>query len=130
MTDPDFNNSGRALWGLQRGVRAEHPGKVAEAALALYAADASAIDKPIMADQVRAASTADIDNDGNVTLAEVVAMHNAGLSDDEMIRRIEATKVTFALTDDQEKTLQDRGVSRRVIDRLHTVNRAPQQPVR
>jgi hypothetical protein len=78
-------------------------------------------------EQVRAARTADIDSDGNVTLAEIVAMEAAGLDDNEIVRRLEATTMVFALNDEQEKTLRDRGVSQTVIARLETLNRKPDQ---
>src|SRR5438067_2420951 len=58
--------------------------------------------------------TADLNNDGFVTMDEVVAMRKAGLSDDEMIRRLRATQQVFDLTASQENYLRDQGVSRRV----------------
>ena len=72
------------------------------------------------------AKTADINNDGFVTLDEVVAMDKAGLSDREMIRRLERTQQYFELTDEQEQDLQDNGVSRDVVVALRTMN--PEQP--
>jgi hypothetical protein len=81
----------------------------------------------ITKEQVAAATTADIDRDGNVTLAEIVAMEAAGLTDEEIIRRLEATSMVFALNDEQERTLTERGVSRKVIERLETLNRVPDQ---
>ena len=46
---------------------------------------------PVTIEQARHAYTADINGDGYVTMDEVVAMQRAGLSDDEMIRRLERT---------------------------------------
>jgi hypothetical protein len=83
--------------------------------------------KQITADQVHAATTADIDRDGNVTLAEIVAMDAAGLNDQTMIQRLEATSMVFALNDEQERMLRERGVSATVIERLETLNRQPGQ---
>lgn len=83
--------------------------------------------KQITTEQVKAATTADIDSDGNVTLAEIVAMDAAGLTDQEIIRRLEATSMVFALNDEQERTLRDRGVSGTVIERLESLNREPGQ---
>jgi len=77
--------------------------------------------------EVRAATTADLDRDGNVTLAEIVAMDGAGLSDPDIIRRLEATNMVFALTDAQEQTLRERGVGQTVIDKMETLNREPGQ---
>jgi len=74
-------------------------------------------------EQVRAARTADIDADGNVTLAEIIAMEAAGLNDDEIIRRLEESKMVFALTDEQKQALLERGVSRNVIQRMETMHR-------
>ena len=71
-------------------------------------------------------TTADLNDDGFVTLDEVVAMDKAGLSDREMIRRLERTQQYFELTDEQEQYLMDNGVSRDVVVALRTMN--PEQP--
>jgi hypothetical protein len=76
-------------------------------------------------EDVRRATTADIDGDGNVTMAELVAMQRASLGDPEIIRRLEATDVVFDLTDQQKQTLREEGVSNAVVDRLATINRDP-----
>jgi hypothetical protein len=70
--------------------------------------------------------TADINEDGFVTLDEVVAMDKAGLSDREMITRLERTQQYFELTEEQERYLMDNGVSRDVVVALRTMN--PEQP--
>jgi len=67
--------------------------------------------------------TADLNHDGFVTLDEIVKLDKEGVSDDEMIRRIQATGLTFDLNDEQRKYLSDHGVSSSVIERLPTVNR-------
>jgi hypothetical protein len=67
--------------------------------------------------------TADLNHDGFVTLDEIVSMENSRVSDDEMIRRIQATGLTFDLNDEQRKYLSDHGVSQTVIDRLPSINR-------
>ena len=76
--------------------------------------------------------TADLNNDGYVTMDEVVAMRRAGLSDDEMIRRLRATRQVFDLTDNQRDYLRGNGISRRVIDQMLDMNadgaREPDQP--
>ncbi|HEX2971418.1 MAG TPA: glycine zipper 2TM domain-containing protein [Tepidisphaeraceae bacterium] len=77
---------------------------------------------PVTAEQARNASTADINSDGYVTLDEVIAMQKAGLSDDEMIRRLEATGQFFELSSLQEQRLADNGVSQRVITAMRTIN--------
>ncbi len=77
---------------------------------------------PATVEDVRNSTTADLNNDGFVTLDEVVAMERAGLSDDEMIKRLEATNQIFELSADQQKYLRDRGVSQHVIDRMQQIN--------
>jgi hypothetical protein len=67
--------------------------------------------------------TADLNHDGYVTLDEIVSMRNSGLPDDEMIRRIQATGLTFDLNDDQRKYLTDHGVSLNVVNELPSLNR-------
>ena len=69
-------------------------------------------------------ATADANRDGFVTLDEIVAMEKGDVTDDEMIRRIQVTGLTFDLNDEQRKFLSERGVSPYVIDRLPSLNRA------
>jgi len=85
-------------------------------------ADKRARENPVTADEARRARTADINNDGYVTMDEVVAMSKAGLSDDEMITRLERTGQFFELTPDQERYLTDHGVSRRVVNAMRDIN--------
>jgi hypothetical protein len=77
---------------------------------------------PARAVDVQRANTADLNNDGFVTLDEVVAMQKAGLSDQEMIRRLEATGQFFDLNNEQEDYLRDQGVGRRVISSMRDMN--------
>lgn len=70
---------------------------------------------PATAEEARNADTADLNKDGFVTLDEVIAMDDAGLSDEDMIRRLEATEQEFSLTAEQEKYLKDKGVNDRVV---------------
>jgi len=85
-------------------------------------AEKRARDNPANPDDARRASTADINGDGYVTMDEVVAMAKAKLSDDEMITRLERTGQFFELTSDQEKYLEDHGVSRRVVNAMRDIN--------
>jgi surface antigen len=71
---------------------------------------------------VRSARTADLNNDGYVTLNEVVAMRKADLSDREMIQRLQDTGQVFYLSSEQENYLRDRGVSDTVIREMRTMN--------
>ncbi len=77
---------------------------------------------------VQNSQTADLNNDGFVTMDEVVAMKQAGLSDDEMIRRLRATGQTFALTTDQEQYLRNHGVDTTVIQAMETMTPPATQP--
>jgi hypothetical protein len=79
---------------------------------------------PATAQEARTANTADINSDGFVTLDEVVAMQKAGFSDEEMIDKLEATGQVFELTASNEQQLRDQGVSGRVINAMHNMNRA------
>lgn len=69
-------------------------------------------------------ATADLNHDGFVTLDEIVKLEKGGESDEEIIRRVQATGLTFDLNDEQRKYLSDHGVSQTVIDRLPTINRS------
>ena len=77
---------------------------------------------PATASEARDAATADINRDGFVTLDEVMAMEEAGLTDDEMIERLEDTGQIFELTASQEQRLLDAGVSRYVVDEMRRIN--------
>lgn len=79
---------------------------------------------PDSVEHAAAGETADLNHDGFVTLDEIVKMEKNGVSDDEMVRRIQATGLTFDLNDEQRKYLTDHGVSAAVIERLPTVNRS------
>ena len=77
---------------------------------------------PAKAEDVDRARTADLNDDGFVTLDEVVAMRQANLSDREMIDRLERTDQVFELTDYQEDYLRTRGVSDAVIREMRNMN--------
>ena len=78
---------------------------------------------PATPEEARSARTADINNDGFVTLDEVVAMKQAGLNDHQMINRLEATGQIFDLNAEQRQYLLDHGVSQNVINRMLAINR-------
>jgi hypothetical protein len=77
---------------------------------------------PASESDVFKADTADLNNDGFVTLDEVVAMRQAGLTDREMIDRLRRTDQLFELSPEQQNYLRDRGVSQRVIDSMLSMN--------
>ncbi len=72
--------------------------------------------------EARSAGTADINNDGFITLDEVVAMEEAGYNDRQILRRLEATGHVFELTRDQRDYLLDRGVSENVVRQMEDLN--------
>ena len=80
--------------------------------------------KPARPEDVERTRTADLNDDGFVTLDEVVAMERASLSDREMLARLERTGQVFELTEEQERYLEDRGVSRDVIVEMRDLNDA------
>jgi Glycine zipper len=88
------------------------------------AAHRRAEQNPAKAEDVENARTADLNEDGFVTLDEVVAMERANLSDREMVERLDRTGQVFELTEDQERYLQDRGVSREVIAEMRRMRGA------
>lgn len=79
---------------------------------------------PATAEEASRATTADVNGDGFVTLDEVVAMKQAGLTDAQMLDRMRATSQVFELTPDQRQYLVDRGVSQSVVDQMETINKS------
>jgi hypothetical protein len=77
---------------------------------------------PAKVEDVAKTKSADINEDGFVTLDEVVAMEKADLSDREMIRRLERTQQYFELSGTQEDYLREHGVSDRVITAMTDMN--------
>src|SRR3954471_4106838 len=84
---------------------------------------------PATASQARTAATADINHDGFVTLDEVVAMRQAGLTDSQMLSKLRATDQVFELTSEQEKYLRDNGVSQNVISQMEAINQDRRQQI-
>ncbi|HEY9508338.1 MAG TPA: glycine zipper 2TM domain-containing protein [Verrucomicrobiae bacterium] len=83
----------------------------------------SAQTTPATAQDALKATTADLNSDGFVTLDEVVAMQKGGLSEQQMISRMEATGQVFELTPEQQEYLTSQGVSRSVVDQMENLNR-------
>jgi hypothetical protein len=88
------------------------------------AASKRAETNPARADDARRARTADLNDDGYVTMDELVAMKDAGLSNTEMIRRLEDTGQVFELTTEQENFLRDKGISRDVVVAMRDMNQS------
>jgi hypothetical protein len=77
---------------------------------------------PAKPEDVDRSRTADLNEDGFVTLDEVVAMRQANLSDSEMLDRLQRTDQVFELTTFQEDYLRTRGVSDNVIRQMRNMN--------
>lgn len=73
---------------------------------------------PASSADAQAAPTADLNNDGFVTMDEVLAMERAGFDDGKMIHQLQATGQVFSITDRQEQYLRDRGINQHVIDAM------------
>ncbi len=69
------------------------------------------------------ATTADLNGDGFVTMDEVVAMRQAGLSDQQILQRMQATGQVFELTPEQQQYLRTNGVDDYVISQIPELNR-------
>lgn len=79
---------------------------------------------PATPQDVYDSTTADLNNDGFVTTDEIIAMEEAGLDDDQIIDRLEATDQVFDLSPQQEDYLLANGVSRNVVQTLPRINQA------
>lgn len=78
---------------------------------------------PATAEQAKAATTGDINNDGFVTMDEVVALEKADFTDEQILERLRATGQVFELTSEQQTFLRNNGVSQDVIDQMSDLNR-------
>ena len=92
------------------------------------AAEERARRQPATVDDVRRSESADLNGDGFVTLDEVEAMQKSGLSDRDMVDRLQRTGQVFQLNDRQQDHLKDRGVSQGVIDAMLSLTRRPTAP--
>lgn len=77
---------------------------------------------PATAQEALAADTADINNDGFVTLDEVVALENAGFDDESILSRMQATGQVFELTAEQKQYLINNGVTLNVVQQMDSLN--------
>jgi hypothetical protein len=78
---------------------------------------------PATAEQARMAPTADLNGDGFVTMDEVIAMRQAGLTDQQMLEKLRASGQVFELTPEQQRYLTDHGVSQYVVSQMPEINR-------
>lgn len=92
------------------------------------AAAAQAVDSgnrfPAPPSSVTPESTADLNVDGFVTADEVIALKNANLSDEEIVRRLELTGQVLEATPEQAEWLWSHGLERAVAENLITLNPA------
>jgi hypothetical protein len=79
--------------------------------------------QPATAQQALNAATADVNADGFVTLDEVVALEKAGLTDQQIVSRLQATGQIFELTSEQQDYLVNQGLSRSVVNQMQDLNR-------
>jgi hypothetical protein len=85
----------------------------------------AAIDMPIMPatpEQALASYSADLNGDGMVSLDELLAMHQAGFTEGEILERLERTDFIFELNAVQEDFLLSNGVSPNVIRAMPELN--------
>jgi hypothetical protein len=79
---------------------------------------------PATSSDVKNSDSADLNHDGYVTMDELIAMRDAGVNNQEMIRRLKETNQLFELTRHQKSYLLDDAISERVIDAMPGLNRA------
>ncbi len=79
--------------------------------------------KPATPQQALNSRTADLNGDGFVTMDEVVAMRRAGLSDQEMVSKLQATGQVFELTSAQKDYLRSNGVDPYLISEMEQINK-------
>ena len=86
--------------------------------------------RPATAADARNATTADLNSDGFVTLDEVIALDQAGYSDQQIVSRLEATGQVFELTSEQQEYLKEEGVSPTVVSSMEDLNREARDRIR
>lgn len=84
---------------------------------------------PATAQAALQANTADIDGNGFVTMDELIAMEDAGLSDDQILERLRATDAVFDLNQEQADRLITAGLSPNVVSELETINRGERNEI-
>ena len=90
-------------------------------------ANREAEESPATVTAARDAQTADLNGDGFVTLDEVVAMADAGLTRQQQIDRLRATGQVFELNASQERYLIRNGVHSDVVDAMEDIKPVPRR---
>ena len=86
-------------------------------------------ESPATAADVGGDDDADLNEDGFVTMDELIAMEDADLTDQEILDRLEATDQVFELSDDQRERLIDAGLSEALVASVEDVNREERDAV-
>jgi hypothetical protein len=86
------------------------------------AANAASERSPALASAVISGGNADLNNDGFVTTDEIIAMHKAGLPDEEILARSRSTQQIFQLSPEQERMLIDAGLQPKTVKQLRRLN--------
>ena len=71
---------------------------------------------------VRSTAGADLNNDGFITLDEILAMSRAGLNDAEIADRLRKSGYIFQITPEQVRYLTDRGVDQAVVETIQELS--------
>lgn len=74
--------------------------------------------QPASPADVEKSDSCDLNGDGFVTMDEMLALQRAGLTTEQLIRRVRHTQQIFMLTDRQQQYLRDRGIAQGVIDAM------------
>jgi hypothetical protein len=89
----------------------------------------SSTTNPATPEAAKSAVTADVNNDGFVTMDEVVALKEAGLTEDQMLERLRATGQVFELSEEQRQYLIGKGVPARVVSEMANLNKTTRDEV-
>lgn len=83
-------------------------------------ANEAAEQHPATSADVNKSDTADLNNDGFLTLDEVLALKRAGLDSRQIIQRISRTPQQFSISARQQQYLLDRGINQPLIDAIQS----------
>lgn len=84
---------------------------------------------PATVADVATSTSADLNGNGFVTSDELLAMEEAGLTDEEIIRRLEATDQVFDLSQEQREEFLAAGLSPIVISEMENINRLEREAI-